>query len=111
MYGGTLSNTSASYYADAVYVYQIGDNDTCAINIYDGSVGAVKGGIDTTNGEKIAVLIAGGSIICNGTSGYAVNVSSGTALTLSDSPILNGSDADIYLPANSHFVIPAIADA
>ena len=105
MYGGTLSNTSASYYADAVYVYQIGDNDTCAINIYDGSVEAVKGGIDTTNGEKIAVLIAGGSIICNGTSGYAVNVSSGTALTLSDSPILNGSDADIYLPKNSHFTV------
>lgn len=105
MYGGTLSNTSASYYADAVYVYQIGDNDTCAINIYDGSVEAVKGGIDTTNGEKIAVLIAGGSIICNGTSGYAVNVSSGTALTLSGSPTLKGSDADIYLPANSHFTV------
>lgn len=107
MYGGTISNTSTNYFADAVSVYQIqmGEDETCAINIYDGSVEAVKGGIDTTEGEKIEVLIAGGSIICNGTSGYAVNVSSGTALILSGSPTLKGADADIYLPANSHFTV------
>ena len=107
MYGGTISNTSTNYFADAVSVYQIqmGEDETCAINIYDGSVESVRGGIDTTEGEKIEVLIAGGSIICNGTSGYAVNVSSGTALILSGSPTLKGSDADIYLPANSHFTV------
>lgn len=107
MYGGTISNTSTNYFADAVSVYQIqmGEDETCAINIYDGSVESVRGGIDTTEGEKIEVLIAGGSIICNGTSGYAVNVSSGTALILSGSPALKGADADIALPANSHFTV------
>ena len=107
MYGGTISNTSTNYFADAVSVYQIqmGEDETCAINIYDGSVESVRGGIDTTEGEKIEVLIAGGSIICNGTSGYAVNVSSGTALILSGSPALKGADADIALPENSHFTV------